>query len=62
MSLDSRPLAAPDEGARIAASPDKDLTKDMEFGDDLFQDSTQKLPNTRIDGRLDELRRGGCNQ
>ncbi|KAF8534374.1 mediator complex, subunit Med16 [Trichophaea hybrida] len=34
----------------------------MEFGDDLFPDNTQKLSNTRIDGRLDELRRGGCNQ
>ncbi|KAA8908454.1 mediator complex, subunit Med16 [Sphaerosporella brunnea] len=36
----------------------------MDFGDDLFQDSppTPSDSNPRIEGRLDDLRRGGCNQ
>lgn len=34
--------------------------KDMEFG--VYQHSDPKPDDTRIDGRLDELRRGGCNE
>ncbi|KAI5800127.1 mediator complex, subunit Med16 [Geopyxis carbonaria] len=36
----------------------------MEFGavDDLFQDNATPVSHSRIDGRFDEFRRGGCNQ